>query len=118
MQRWNRCETVLNVNNVGGLGLKWVYKIGEGFTSPAVANGVVYVGSRNLYALNASTGALLWSYYTSDVWSSPAVANGVVYVGSWEYDGNLYALKTPAPAPSCGPTPQATWVPRPRWRTG
>ena len=62
-------------------------------SSPAVANGVVYVGSddRNVYALNASTGAKLWSYTTGDiVYSSPAVANGVVYVGS--YDDNVYAL--------------------------
>ena len=62
-------------------------------SSPAVANGVVYVGSDddNVYALNASTGALLWSYTTgNDVYSSPAVANGVVYVGS--DDGNVYAL--------------------------
>ena len=56
-----------------------------GDSSPAVANGVVYVGSvdGNVYALNASTGAKLWSYRN---WrrrdSSPAVANGVVYVGS------------------------------------
>src|SRR5207344_2567233 len=63
------------------------------FSSPAVANGVAYVGSAdgNLYALNASTGAFLWSYTTgSFVGSSPAVANGVAYVGS--VDGNLYAL--------------------------
>ena len=54
-------------------------------SSPAVANGVVYVGSNdgNVYALNASTGAMLWSYTTGGgVYSSPAVANGVVYVGS------------------------------------
>ena len=31
-------------------------------SAPAVANGVVYIGSDKLYALNASTGALLWSY--------------------------------------------------------
>ena len=44
-----------------------------------------------LYALNASTGALLWKYTTGVLLdSSPAVANGVVYVGS--YDENLYAL--------------------------
>ena len=58
-----------------------------------MANGVVYIGSfdHNVYALNASTGALLWSYATGDVvTSSPAVANGVVYVGS--QDNNLYAL--------------------------
>jgi len=32
-------------------------------SSPAVANGVVYVGSinDNVYALNAATGAKLWS---------------------------------------------------------
>ncbi len=50
-----------------------------------MANGVVYVGSSddNVYALNASTGALLWKYTTGNyVDSSPAVANGVVYIGS------------------------------------
>ncbi len=61
-------------------------------SSPAVANGVVYVGSgdSNVYALNASTGAKLWSFTTGGgVDSSPAVANGVVYVGS---GFNVYAL--------------------------
>jgi outer membrane protein assembly factor BamB len=41
------------------------YTTGNGIeSSPAVANGVVYVGSvdHNVYALNASTGALLWSF--------------------------------------------------------
>jgi outer membrane protein assembly factor BamB len=58
-----------------------------------VANGVVYVGSddENVYALNASTGALLWSYKTRGyVESSPAVANGRVYVGS--DDTKIYAF--------------------------
>ena len=63
----------------------WSYATGNSVqSSPAVANGVVYVGSNddNVYALNASTGALLWSYTTGGrVYSSPAVANGVVYVG-------------------------------------
>jgi PQQ enzyme repeat len=46
-------------------------------SSPAVANGVVYVGSGDVYALNARTGAKLWTYATgSYVWSSPAVVNG------------------------------------------
>ena len=65
------------------------------FSSPAVANGVVYVGSltdNKVYALNASTGAKLWSYTTGGAiyYSSPAVANGVVYVGS--LDGKVYAF--------------------------
>jgi outer membrane protein assembly factor BamB len=64
-------------------------------SSPAVANGVVYIGSdtpdNTVYALNAATGAKLWTYLTGGaVWSSPAVANGVVYVGS--NDDHVYAL--------------------------
>ena len=75
-------------------------------SSPAVANGVVYVGSydRHVYALNAGTGALLWKYQTGG--SSPAVANGVVYVG-WE-DG-VYAFgltSSDAPALPERPDPQ------------
>jgi hypothetical protein len=62
-------------------------------SSPAVANGVVYIGSddNNVHALNAKTGTKLWSYITSGyVSSSSAVANGVVYLGS--YDGKVYAF--------------------------
>ena len=54
-------------------------------SSPAVSNGIVYVGSYDgsLYAFNATTGAQLWSVYTSgNIYSSPAVADGVVYLGS------------------------------------
>jgi outer membrane protein assembly factor BamB len=95
MERWNPCEKVLNVNNVGNLGLLWSYATGNSvYSSPAVANGVVYLGSydHKVYALNASTGAKLWSYATGNVVdSSPAVANGVVYVAS--DDGNVYAVK-------------------------
>ena len=108
MQRWNPYETILNANNVGGLQAKWVTRItdccytGPPESSPAVANGFVYVGSPTIppfaggpsnavYALNASTGAILWSYTTgSAVVSSPAVANGVVYFGSDDF--NVYAL--------------------------
>jgi len=64
--------------------LLWSYVTGSFvyFCSPAVANGVVYVGSYSseVDALNASTGALLWSYAVQ-MESSPTVVNGVVYVG-------------------------------------
>ena len=90
----NPYEFILSPATVGNLVLKWKYTTGRDVdSSPAVANGVVYVGSddNNVYALNASTGALLWKYTTGNqVDSSPAVANGVVYVGS--EDGNVYAL--------------------------
>ena len=62
-------------------------------SSPTVADGVVYIGSgdQNVYALDATTGALRWTFATGDVvHASPAVANGVVVIGSW--DRNLYAL--------------------------
>ncbi len=70
-------------------------------SSPAVWNGMVYIGGGPDYlerpgvhtvnAFNASTGALVWSYTTgADVLSSPIVSNGVVYIGS--EDNNVYAL--------------------------
>ncbi len=84
----NPYENVLSPANVGGLQLDWSYRTGGAISSsPVVANGAVYVASTdgNLYALNATTGALLWSFPGG---GSPAVANGVAYVSS----GNLYAL--------------------------
>jgi len=90
---WNPYENVLSAANVGGLGLRWSFQTGGIVSSsPAVATGMVYVGSgdKNLYALNASTGMLLWQYTTGGAVGDPAVANGVVYVNS--DDKNLYAL--------------------------
>jgi len=53
------------------------------------ANNLVLFGARNayVYALNATTGALVWKQQTGDpqsyeVWASPAVYNGMVYVGT------------------------------------
>jgi outer membrane protein assembly factor BamB len=78
----------------------WNYTTKGGvWSSPAVSDAAVYVGSgdNKLYALNASTGALQWSYETNGaIYSSPAFADGVVYVGS--YDNNIYAIGSTAPA--------------------
>jgi outer membrane protein assembly factor BamB len=93
MTRFNRYEKFLTVNNVGNLGLKWSYAVDVADSSPAVLDGVVYIGLLNgsVYALDAHTGSKLWGYATGGhVTSSPAVANGVVYVGS--FDDNVYAL--------------------------
>ena len=90
---YNPYENVLTPSNVSALTLDWSYTTGSIQSSPAVAGGVVYVGSMDdkLYALDAVTGTHKWSYATGGyIYSSPAVANGVVYVGSW--DGGLYAL--------------------------
>ncbi len=75
MVRWNRYEKVLGVNNAGRLHLKWKYSTSfYVYSSPAVANGVVYIGGddNNVYALNASTGAVLWTFAAGNqVDSSP-----------------------------------------------
>lgn len=66
-------------------------------SSPAVVGGIVYVGTQyqdgggHMYAVVATTGAILWSVQTAvDINSSPAVANGVVYVGG--FDSKVYAF--------------------------
>jgi polyvinyl alcohol dehydrogenase (cytochrome) len=52
------------------------------------ANGVVYAGSAagsggNMYALDASTGAVLWSFASGgSVFSAPAVVHGRLFWGS------------------------------------
>ncbi|MGB8730252.1 MAG: PQQ-binding-like beta-propeller repeat protein, partial [Candidatus Sulfotelmatobacter sp.] len=93
-------ENVLSRNTVGNIGLNWSFSAKDLVeSSPAVADGVVYIGSEdtNVYALHARTGSLLWSYPAGEsVISAPAVANGIVYVGSGSFDSlnhNLYALK-------------------------
>ena len=76
--------------------VKWKFHTdGSVFSSPAVVNGVVYIGSGdgNLYAVDQETGALKWKFPTgSRVTSSPAVDGGVAFFTS--YDGNFYAVDT------------------------
>jgi outer membrane protein assembly factor BamB len=79
-------------------------------SSPAVVNGVVYIGAGQsfivksgtfpylsavnkgaVYALNATNGQELWEHASiGQVDSSPAVVGNVVYFGS--FDNNMYAL--------------------------
>jgi outer membrane protein assembly factor BamB len=80
----------------------WTATLGGSITSsPAVANGVVYIGSldHKLYAFDAAgvtnctnvSCSPLWTATAGDtISSSPAVANGVVYIGS--EDNNMYAF--------------------------
>jgi outer membrane protein assembly factor BamB len=103
----NPNERILNAANVDGLDTKWSFTTGANieFSSPAVANGVVYIGSADhrLYAFNAkgcgkSACLPLWAGTTGNgiIESSPLVVNGVVYVGS--FDKKLYAFS----ASGCG----------------
>ena len=87
------------------------------FSSPAVASGVVFVGSigGNVYALNASTGTTLWTYQTiAWLYSSPCVVNGVVYIGSM--NGNVYAISdsgrySTSISVVCSPNPYSSGAP-------
>lgn len=67
-------------------GVQWRVQTGGPVQStPAVAGGVVYVGSGDghLYALDARTGMERWRFAAGRaITSSPAVAGGLVYVGS------------------------------------
>jgi outer membrane protein assembly factor BamB len=83
-------STAPDVNNT-----VWSYPTGGGvvWSSPAVVDGKVYVGSydNKVYCLNAETGVYIWSYITGGiVESSPAVVDGKVYIGSG--DKKIYCL--------------------------
>jgi outer membrane protein assembly factor BamB len=75
------------------------------YSSPAVANGVVYVGGMNfavgdplgfIAAVDAATGAVLWNYSLGGVVeASPTVVNGMLYVQA--DDGYMYAFGLPNP---------------------
>ena len=73
----------------------WNYtRGGYGFSSPAVADGKVFIMDYGggIHALNAMTGDPIWYYNTegSASSSSPAVADGRVYVGSG--NGKIYCF--------------------------
>ena len=69
----------------------------SGLFSPAVSDGVVYVGSNDtyLYAVDVQSGQKKWKFqagggFYGGFWSSAAVSGGVVYVSN--DDGYLHAL--------------------------
>jgi outer membrane protein assembly factor BamB len=92
---------------------KWSCSIGSDYSpsSPAVANGVVYVtsyyhGDSFFYALDAATGAVKWSYSTGDSSRfSPIIVNGRVYVSSGD---GLYCF-----SPNPGGEVLSQRIPRP-----
>src|SRR3954463_5886958 len=75
-------------------GVKWQFKTqGAIVSSPAIANGLVYIGSSDgtLYAVDQASGQQKWKAQTrGPVASSPAVADGMVFFLS--FDGGLYCV--------------------------
>src|SRR6266699_3112872 len=88
-------RTIMYPANVPGLRLDWKFRCGDAITAaPAVADGVVYVGSHDhhLYALEARTGNVLWRYTAGgSITTSAVVAADTVYFGAM--DGTVYALE-------------------------
>ena len=90
----------LNINDGSKI---WQANCGSGTdhtdTSPAVANGMVYINARNgVYAFNATNGGQIWFFIspysnrqlTGYMYSSPAVVGNIVYYGS--VDSYVFAL--------------------------
>ncbi len=118
---FNSTENKIGVANVGSLVRKWEgatdFALYGTRTSPAVANGVVYVSSDDgpLYAFNAAgkTGCSGTPKTCSPLWTAPAgvnysngapaVANGVVYVTAT--DGTVTAFDA-AGTTGCAGTPK------------
>jgi hypothetical protein len=73
---------------------KWQFKTGGPVvSSPAVADGTVYVGSEdgNLYAVDLKTGKEKWKFHTNGwIHSSPAVSGSLVFLTGYDY--RFYAL--------------------------
>jgi outer membrane protein assembly factor BamB len=74
--------------------LKWKFATkGKIFSSPAVVNGIAYIGSEdhNLYAIDIKTGKQIWEFTTNGaVNSSPAIYGDKLCFGS--FDGYYYTL--------------------------
>jgi outer membrane protein assembly factor BamB len=98
-QAHNTNENTISDTNANGLRVSWTGTTGGAVnSSPAVANGVIYVGSSDgklyAYQFRCATGGQscspLWTATTGGaIDSSPAAVGTVVYVGS--SDGKLYA---------------------------
>jgi outer membrane protein assembly factor BamB len=85
--------------NIGDGDVIWYTSIGQTWSSPAITNERLYIGSKSNYLycfnLNQTPGAeeYLWRYnMEGDVDSSPAVVNGKVYVGTHGNGGRIYCI--------------------------
>lgn len=92
--RYNRQYNETTTGPSPPVGYGWRFETGgKVFSSPAVVNDSVYIGSTDgkVYSLDMVNGQERWAFETEGpVTSSPAVLNGVVYVGS--NDHHVYAL--------------------------
>lgn len=94
----------LDVFNQGNQSAAWSVSIAGGsYTTPAVGNNTVVVGSNtgNVIAYSTSSHSQVWSAQTrGPVSSSPIIAGSVVYAAS--QDGRIYAFNLTSGAPLPG----------------
>jgi outer membrane protein assembly factor BamB len=75
------------------LEILWKFATDDGIEgAPAIAKGVVYVGStdEHLYALSLADGSLKWKYKAGPIKAPPSVRDGKVYVG--DSDGVFHCV--------------------------
>jgi hypothetical protein len=96
------------VTSGGVSSLSQVYEKNYGaYSSPFVADGVLYLDGSNVLALNATTGSQLFSSSSISVslnqhWEAPTVVNGEILTS--DNNGHLYALYVPGVTPTSPPT--------------
>jgi outer membrane protein assembly factor BamB len=89
----NPYENTLGIGNASTLHIAWSGITGARATAPAVADGVVYMGSFDgaIYAFNAAQNLELWSTATGgSIGAAPAIDNGLVFTGSGDH--KVYAM--------------------------
>lgn len=82
---YNPYENILTTANVSKLKLDWKYQGQNPFLmgSPAVSNGLAYIDTNPLSALDQHTGTVVWQVTQNSYGSSsPATADGIVFVGT------------------------------------
>ena len=100
--RANGCAGTVNALNPATGAFEWRHCLNAPVLGAVtVFPGVVVVGAgRQVYAVNASTGASLYTYSGSGIfWGPPTVAEGMLFEGN--QNGQLLAF-APTPAPSSG----------------
>lgn len=82
-QAWLKCVDLTGTGDVTAGACRWTYDLTRhSMSSPAVADGLVYVGDsgQRIHCVDGRTGEACWTHpVKGEVWASPLVADGKVY---------------------------------------
>jgi hypothetical protein len=102
-----RSIPTISPDNVGTLHVAWTGHVASPPSTPAIADGMVYVTADRLYAFRldcATTAGSCQPVWSADIGTTPAeqpvVAEGVVFVSSIS---GLFAFETACAGPTCEP---------------